>query len=130
MAVQIHIKSDPTFEAIYQAFQRFPNEVAPFLRRASQFAAFSVEREAKPLTPVDSGRLRSSIAVSLGIADRGLTSYVQTNVNYASIVHEGWGKGKNSRARPFMEQGAQAAEKDIANYYADQLGKALQLLKP
>lgn len=130
MPVEIRIKADPTFEALRAAFLRFPTQVGSYLRRASQFAAFAVERESKILSPVDTGRLRSSISVSLGIMDRGLTSIVQTNVNYASIVHEGWGYGKNSKERPFMEQGARAAEREIGSYYQDQISSALQLLKP
>lgn len=129
MPVDIHIKADPSFEALRRSFQAFPNQVSSYLRRASQFAAFAVEREAKPLTPVDTGRLRSSIAVSLGIV-QGIGAIVQTNVNYASIVHEGWGYGKNSSPRPFMEQGAMAAEREIGAYYEEQISNALRLLNP
>lgn len=109
-------------------FRSAPEIILPFMRQASQASAFAVEREAKPVTPVDTGRLRASIATSLGVANKGLSSVVQTNVDYANIVHEGLGYGRNSRKRPFMEQGAEAAVPFIENEYEKQISRALKLL--
>lgn len=128
MAIQIQIKPDQSFEAVMAKFKAAPEIILPFMREASQASAFMVEREAKPVTPVDTGRLRASIATSLGVADKGLSSVVQTNVDYAAIVHEGWGFGRNSKKRPFMEQGAEAARPSIENEYERQISRALKLL--
>jgi phage gpG-like protein len=128
MQIQVHITTDPILAEIQKKFADYPRTVIPFMRRAAEFAAFSVEREAKILTPVDTGRLRASIATSLGIVG-GIGAIVQTNVNYASIVHQGLGRGKNSVPRPFMEQGAKIARPDIEAAYSSQIRKALELLK-
>jgi phage gpG-like protein len=128
MAIHISIKPDKSFEAVMQKFRSAPEIILPFMREASTASAFMVEREAKPITPVDTGRLRASIATSLGVANKGLSSVVQTNVNYAHIVHEGLGYGRNSKARPFMEQGAEAAKPSIENEYERQISRALKLL--
>lgn len=116
-------------------------------------SAFEVEKEAKLFTPVDTGRLRATIATSLGVADLGLTSIVSTNVNYALAVHEGskphaapyapikaWAKRhgvpagavwwsiktKSRKGRPFMKQGAEKAKEAIERYYGKALTNTVQ----
>lgn len=96
------------------AFAAYPELVAPLLRDASSKSAFTVEGRAKKLSPVDTGRMRASIATSLGVRDRGITSIVQTNVFYAIFVHEGT---KRMRGRPFMKQAADASVADIQKFY-------------
>lgn len=108
---------------IAEAFRSFPELVAPFLRKASMESAFLVERYAKLVTPVDTGRLRSSIATSLGIRDRGITSIVQTNVKYAIYVHEGT---KFLRSRPFMRQGVDRAKPEMTTFYQKAVTSAMQ----
>jgi HK97 gp10 family phage protein len=76
-----------------------------FLQQQIRKLAFSVERYAKQLTPVDSGRLRASIHTSPGAL--GLDAIVSTRTNYAFYVHEGT---KYMRARPFMTMGAAFAQ--------------------
>jgi len=122
--MQITIRVDG-LEDIKQAFSRFPDTVGPFLRTAATKSAFAVEGEAKKGTPVDTGRLRASIATSLGIASRGLGSVVQTNVYYAIYVHEGT---RYMRGRPYMQQGAEAASGKIEQYYKEEIEKALNLV--
>lgn len=128
MDVKLHINTDPSFKELQKRFEAYPQTVIPFLRRAAEYAGFAVEREAKILTPVDTGRLRGSIATSLGIVS-GIGAIVQTNVNYASIVHQGLGKGRNAIPRPFMRQGAEIAKPKIESAYSSQIRKALELLK-
>ena len=108
---------------IAEAFRSYPELVAPFLRIASMKSAFLVERYAKIVTPVDTGRLKSSIATSLGIRDRGITSIVQTNVQYAIYVHEGT---KLMRGRPFMKQGVDRAKPEIQKFYQKAVENAIQ----
>lgn len=54
------------------------------LRRGLQ-----VERTAKRLAPVDTGRLRSSINTALAVDSRGLFARIGTNVDYALYVELG-----------------------------------------
>ena len=105
------------------AFGSYPEIVAPMLRDASSKSAFAVERRAKILSPVDTGRLRSSIATSLGIMNRGITSIVSTNVFYAIFVHDGT---RRMRGRPFMKQAAQQSIDDITKYYTNAQERAMQ----
>lgn len=48
--------------------------------------ALSVERRAKQMCPVDTGRLRASIASALETDSRGLSAVVGTNVVYGIYV--------------------------------------------
>lgn len=125
MSIQINISIDQTFEQVREAFRKFPDKVAPYLRQAAQTAAFAIEREAKILSPVDTGRMRASIATSLGVVSN-IAAIVQTNVEYAVYVHEGT---KRMRGRPFMKQGAEAAGDKIKEAYETNIRKALELLK-
>lgn len=124
MSLQVTIEVDQQFEETVRKMIGISPRFTDALRESSMKAAFAIEAGAKPLTPVDTGTLRRSIAVSLGVANRGLTSIVQTNDpanEYAGIVHEGRGIGKNASPRPFMRQGVEAKEKVIQNIYKTNL---------
>ncbi len=123
--MQLTIKIDKGAN-LAAAFAAYPELVAPFLREASMKSAFTVERHAKILSPVDTGRMRSSIATSLGVRDRGITSIVQTNVFYAIFVHEGT---RRMRSRPFMRQGAERSVEDIQKFYVNAVTNAMQKVK-
>lgn len=155
MPVNVTVEFEKDLEPLRQAFASFPDTVAPFLRRASQAAAFTVERESKKKSPIDTGRLRSSIATSLGILNRGITSIVQTNVNYAAAVHEGtrphfppykqlegWAKRrgmnaflvargisrKGTKAQPFMRDAVMEKKDTINNIYGDEIENAMKAI--
>lgn len=121
MAIQISI-SVKNLDQILNAFKAFPNETAVALREASTKSAFKVEREAKLVTPVDTGRLRSSIATSLGILNKGITSVVSTNVNYAGWVHDGT---RRMKSRPYMKIGADASLSYITSQYVAAIEKVV-----
>lgn len=110
-------------DRIRDAFARYPEIVGPFLRDASMKSAFTIEAQAKILSPVDTGRLRATIATSLGIASQGISSIVSTNVFYAIYVHEGT---RHMRGRPFMRQAAEKKRIDVQEIYKAQIEKALQ----
>lgn len=141
--------------AIRNAFKNSPDIISPFLRDASMESAFILERRAKELAPVASGRLRASIATSLGVANRGMSAVVSTNVNYAEPVHEGskphwtsvknlesWSKQKNispyavqysiatksRKARPFMKQAVEQNQSEVQRVYEKYMNKAMQKL--
>lgn len=60
-------------------------------------SAFAVQKDAKKLVPVDTGRLRSSIKIDF--FKGGLTADVNTNVNYAANVEFG---SSSQRASPYL----------------------------
>lgn len=59
----------------------------------------AVERAAKRLCPVDTGRLRSSITHEIQKDGRGLVGVVGTNVSYAAYVEFGTSR---MRAQPYL----------------------------
>lgn len=124
--LQVTIEVDKQFEQTVQKMANIDVPLADALRRSSMKGAFLIEAGAKPVTPVDTGNLRRSIAVSLGVANKGLTSIIQTNAEYAGIVHEGMGIGKNARPRPFMKQGVEAKEREIAKVYQSEIEAAMR----
>lgn len=68
--------------------------------------ALRVQRAAKRLCPVDTGRLRASIAWRMGRDWRGLYAIVGTNVHYAAYVEFGT---RRMRARPYLRPALQEA---------------------
>lgn len=58
-----------------------------------------VERKAKQLAPVDTGRLRSSITSTVGQDSQGLYATVGTNVHYARHIEFGT---RFMSAHPFL----------------------------
>lgn len=69
--------------------------------------AVRVERTAKRLAPVDTGRLRSSINWRLESDARGLVAVIGTDVDYA--VHQEFGTVKMA-AHPFLRPALEAAK--------------------
>ncbi len=72
-----------------------PEKVALALRNVIYQASLLIERESKINAPVDTGRLRASIATDI----HPLSAEVHTNTNYARFVHDGT---RFMAARPFM----------------------------
>ncbi|HEY1119887.1 MAG TPA: HK97-gp10 family putative phage morphogenesis protein [Acidimicrobiales bacterium] len=64
-----------------------------------QRRANSVERRAKRLCPVDTGRLRASITNALEKDPEGVSAVIGTNVEYAVYVEFGTG---DTRPQPFL----------------------------
>lgn len=73
-------------------------------------AAVKIERRAKQLAPVDTGRLRSSVAHELGRDERGLVARIGTDVTYAIYVELGT---RRMRAQPFLRPALDAARGGI-----------------
>lgn len=61
-------------------------EVKDAVKNVVAESALNIQREAKKRTPVDTGRLRSSIAIEFS---DGLTATIGTNVEYAAAVEFG-----------------------------------------
>jgi HK97 gp10 family phage protein len=68
--------------------------------------AVKVDREAKHLCPVDTGRLRSSIMNQLATDERGLLALIGTNVDYAIYQELGT---RFMPAQPFLRPALRAA---------------------
>ena len=108
---------------IKRAFQNYPIKTEIEISRAVKKSAFEVEREAKPATPVDTGRLRSSILVDTVTKTRATIS---PHTDYALTVHEGLGYGRNSRPRRFMKEGVDKAIYNINKYFEEALKNAIK----
>lgn len=100
-----------------QAFREFSREAETELDKALVASALEVERDAKKFTPVDTGRLRSSITHRLG----NNYAEVGTSVEYGLWVH--WGTSKMA-ARPFLLQGYEANKEKIKARLAAVIKKA------
>lgn len=112
-------------DRLISALKQFPAKSVPELRKATSAAAFLIEGESKMRSPVDTGRLRSSIATSLGVGNLGIGAIVQTNVFYAVYVHEGTRK---MSGRPFMKQAVDTLEGRIAGIYTDAIERIVSTI--
>jgi HK97 gp10 family phage protein len=70
-----------------------------------QRRALRVDRQAKRLCPVDTGRLRSSITNQLARDATGLLALVGSNVHYAPYIELGTSR---MRAQPFLRPALEA----------------------
>ncbi len=116
MAARIKVRivgADKT--ALY--FGRLPKHIVDALDEAVKKSAFLVERESKIVTPVLTGRLRSSIFTTL----KPLRATVQPKTDYALAVHEGTGR---MRARPYMKWGLDRAKNEIGRIFSKEIKKA------
>lgn len=96
-----------------------PDKLTSALSRVIQKFAFQVERESKIVTPVDTGRLRGSIASEI----RPLQATIAPNVTYAVFVHEGT---RFMRARPFMRWGLNSADRALDGIINSEIKEALE----
>ena len=113
---KINISIKPSASTLSKAYGNVG--LRKFLMSEIERITFKIQRFAKQVTPVDTGRLRASIATKLG----DLEATTSTNVEYALAVHEGT---KFMRGRPFMEQGVQFAKLNIEGEIASKLDKHL-----
>lgn len=95
-------------------------QIEPALRAAMQrevkIAAVNIERGAKQRAPVDTGRLRNSIAHE--IHEGGLNAEIGSNVDYAPFVEFGT---RRMRAQPYLFP----AFEEERPKYMDRLRRAL-----
>jgi HK97 gp10 family phage protein len=79
----------------------------------------NVQRRAKERCPVDTGRLRNSIAIEP--ADEGLSGTVGTNVEYAPYVEFGT---RYMPAQPFLLPAIEEEQPEFVRRLKEQLGSA------
>lgn len=70
------------------------------VRNAMTRCAGEMEKHAKRMCPVDTGRLRNSVATEIDEGDDSVSVYVGTNVEYAPHVELGT---KRMKAQPFLK---------------------------
>lgn len=114
MRLKITIDSEKYDKYLLEA----PEKVARALQDTIQKASYLVERGAKINSPVDTGRLRSSIATEL----IPLQATIQPHVNYAMFVHNGT---KFLQARPFLYDAGREVERLVSGILNDELEKVL-----
>jgi HK97 gp10 family phage protein len=83
----------------------FESENGPIAKELLR-RTIKVENTAKSLTPVDTGRLRSSITHELGREGRRFVARVGTNVEYAGYVEFGT---RRMRAQPYLRAAIHSA---------------------
>lgn len=128
---EITVTIKPSFAAIGKAIG--DANLNTEMHKIIQEFAFAVERYSKQVTPVDTGRLRSSIGTGFLISGgltMGGTARVAPHTDYAGWVHEGT---RRMRGRPFMRHGVQFAEQKfsgqhIASRLDDKLRQSLSRL--
>ena len=99
--ITIHVDVKPPFDIIAQRFRSV--DIPSAAQKGIEEYAFSVERYSKLESPIDTGRLRASIATDIG----NLRARIAPHVNYAIFVHEGT---KFMSSRPFMSIGMEQAQ--------------------
>lgn len=92
------------------------------IRKALSESALIMQGNAQVRCPVDTGRLRDSIASSSSILTKGhpiMQAEIGTNVEYAPYVEYGT---KRMKAQPFMRTGAEASKDAIVDLFKKRLG--------
>lgn len=91
-----------------------PADIDKGLGRAIKKSAFLIERYAKQLSPVDTGRLRNSISSDV----YPMEATIEPHVNYAIYVHEGT---RHFDPRPFMRNAGEQAREQIEDFIYNEL---------
>lgn len=120
ITVKIH-----NLKELQSLMRRFPVPMAKNLNVAIKKSAFALEREAKEVTPVKTGRLKTSIFTRV----RTFKATVSPNTDYAYTVHEGLGSNKNKGRRPYMEWGKENSKLAVDKYFSEAVDKTLKTIK-
>lgn len=124
--MEIKVTTTPSIDSIISRFKGFEEILVTKLKEGVLGYSYLVERGAKIFSPVDTGRLRSSIGVSLEVGGGGLSSFIQPTVNYAIYVHEGT---RYMKGRPFMEWGLNAYRRAGDALMIKKINEALKTLE-
>ena len=122
-------------DAMLSRFKRIPPKLQNNLNIGIQRAIFNIERKTKPITPVDTGRLRASIgggsykggsyAKGHGTKFRNLYGEIGSDVEYAEVVHQRRARHKIGDWK-FLEKGTQQASSLIKREFKTLIERALQ----
>ncbi len=97
--------------------RKFPKEFKDQVRAST----INVDRNAKRFTPVDTGRLRSSIRHEF--SDGGLTGEVTANTNYAAFVELGTSK---QDPQPFLDP---AFRLEVSRFEDQLIDRIIEMLR-
>ena len=106
-------------DKLTRGLDRFPSNLKAEFKNAMNKAAFLVEAKAKPVTPVDTGRLRGSIRADY---IRTFEAAIAPHTTYAIFVHEGT---RYMKGRPFMKWGLEQSLPTIEGLFKSAVDKAL-----
>jgi len=112
------LEFNPSLKSVQRKMIVVPTVINNDLPKGLKKAAFIVEGESKKLTPVDTGRLRSSIYTTV----KTMSAIVQPKTNYALFVHEGT---RRMKPRKFMTEGLERSETRIARIFKGQIKKSI-----
>lgn len=112
----IHIEGLDKFIA---ALNQSPKIVKKYLNNAIRKSIIDIQSTAVPITPIDTGRLRSSYEIEFGDL-RGSTG---PTAEYAIYVHEGT---RYMKGRPFLKQALENSIGKIEQTMTSQLNQALE----
>lgn len=101
--IKLEVKN---LKKLQNAFRQAPKETVLQANVAIKKSIFTIEKESKEVTPVDTGRLRASI--SKNIFFKSLYGSVGPKTDYAIYVHAD---------RPFMKWGLDASMADINRFF-------------
>ena len=93
-------------------------DIDSIVERELTDTASNIEKEAKAITPVDTGRLKRSIAADV----QGLEANIGTDVEYAHFVHDGTYK---MPARPFLYEAADGELESLEERIANDIARLL-----
>lgn len=97
-------------EELQRDLEKAAQKLPPGLERVMGKATLVVERRAKKIVVVDTGRLRASIAPEVKRIGGDVRGIVGSNVVYAPYVERGT---RRMKARPYLSKAVQEKEKTI-----------------
>lgn len=113
--IAIRIKNLPQIKA---AFAKSPLLMMRELNAAIQRSIFTIGRDSRQFTPVDTGRLRASTYERFS----NLRGEVGTNTEYDVFVHEGT---RFMRGRPYLRNAVNKNDQSIQRYFTDAVQRVL-----
>lgn len=124
--MEIKVDINPNIDDLVKKFQGTEQILVSKLKEGIWGYALLVERGGKSFSPVDTGRMRGSVGVSMGIGQGGLSANIGPHVNYAIYVHQGT---RYMKERPFMEWGLGAYRREGDKLIIDKINEALRNLE-
>ena len=115
----VNIKISSNINQVQNKIARMQPRVVRAIQGSVRKAGFIVERHSKMRSPVDTGRMRSSINTTV----RGLSATIRPMVHYAQFVHNGT---RFMRAQPFMTRGLNDSITEIRAVFNREIKGALR----
>lgn len=94
--VKVHIKG---YEEWAKSEEEWKNNVVDNTLTLVAQTAIRTQRDAKLITPVDTGKLRGSLEADINRNDTSISTEIGTDVEYADVVEFG---AINQRAQPYL----------------------------